>query len=65
MKRHATVSSLKWLTFSSRRSLDGIGDHLAHFLELRTVTDASSGFRVQPYTFGLTTPEWALTKLFP
>ena len=28
-------------------------------------TDASSGVRVQPNTLGLTTPEWALTKLFP
>ena len=28
-------------------------------------TDASSGFRVQPYTLGLTTSEWALTKHIP
>ena len=57
MERHATVSNLKWLTFLSRRSLDGFDDHL--FCTL------SSGVRVQPYTLGLTTSEWALTKLFP
>ena len=28
-------------------------------------TDAASGFRVQPYTLGLTTSEWALTKTIP
>ena len=28
-------------------------------------TDAASGFRVQPYTLGLPTSEWALTKDIP
>ena len=39
---------------------------IAHTLQssaLKTV--AASGFRVQPYTLGLTTSEWALTKHIP
>ena len=35
------------------------------FLSSVLETDASSGFRVQPYTLGLPTSEWALTKHIP